>query len=303
VLCIASNPDGRTFACGSDEGIIFWSAAGQLIDQVRSEKGAISALAFRPDGQVLASNTAGKEILFWDVARKQPLDLPALAKELNGPDAHAKHVTSLVFSPDGKQLAAGDEDEKVLLWDATTGARIGTEPLCEFDNPTYSPIHALAYSSTGQLAAAGRDPKILLCDATGSPSKPEVKRLEKHKAKVTSLAFSPNGETLASASEDGALILWDVPSEQFISSLMPGSIDPEKQKPIIAVAFNRDGSRLLTAGSEIFVWDLSLESWRQRADSIALRDLPQEQRDQILPPDESAETRPARQISSLEPQR
>jgi WD40 repeat protein len=303
VLCIASNPDGRTFACGSDEGIIFWSAAGQLIDQVRSEKGAISALAFRPDGQVLASNTAGKEILFWDVARKQPLDLPALAKELNGPDAHAKHVTSLVFSPDGKQLAAGDEDEKVLLWDATTGARIGTEPLCEFDNPTYSPIHALAYSSTGQLAAAGRDPKILLCDATGSPSKPEVKRLEKHKAKVTSLAFSPNGETLASASEDGALILWDVPSEQFISSLMPGSIDPEKQKPIIAVAFNRDGSRLLTAGSEIFVWDLSLESWRQRADSIALRNLPQEQRDQILPPDESAETRPARQISSLEPQR
>jgi WD40 repeat protein len=303
VLCIASSPDGRTFASGSDEGIIFWSALGQLIDQVRSEKGAVSALAFRPDGQVLASNTAGKEIVFWDVARKQSLDLPALAKDLNGPDAHAKHVTCLVFSPDGKQLAAGDADEKVLLWDATTGARIGTEPLCEFDNPTYSPVHALAYSSTGQLAAAGRDPKILLCDATSSSARAAVKRLEKHKAKVSSLAFSPNGETLASASEDGALILWDVPSEQFISSLMPGSTDPEKQKPIVAVAFNRDGSRLLAAGSEIFVWDLSLESWRQRADAIALRNLPQEQRDQTLPPDESAETRPARKISSLEPQR
>ena len=303
VLCIASSPDGRTFASGSDEGITFWSAAGQLMGEVPSEKGTVSALAFRPDGQVLASNTAGNEIVFWDIARKQPLDLPALAKDLNGPDAHAKHVTSLVFSPDGKQLAAGDADEKVLLWDATTGARISNEPLCEFDNPTYSPVHALAYSSTGKLAAAGRDPKILLCDAASSPSKPAVKRLEKHKAKVSSLAFSPDGETLASASEDGALILWDVPSEQFISSLMPGSIDPEKQKPIIAVAFNRDGSQLLSAGSEIFVWDLSLESWRQRADLIALRNLPQEQRDQILPPDESAETRPARKISSLESQR
>jgi hypothetical protein len=79
-------------------------------------------------------------------------------------------------------------------------------------------------------------------------------------------------------------------------------MDPEKQKPIVAIAFNRDGSRLLTAGSEIFVWDLSLESWRQRADAIALGNLPQEQRDQILPPDESAETRPTRKISSLESQ-
>jgi len=226
-----------------------------------------------------------------------------MAKHLNTPESHAKHVTSLAFSPDGKQLAAGDEDEKVLLWNATTGARLGTEPVCEFNNPTYSPVHALAYSSRGYLAAGGRDPKVLLCDSTRWRSKPAVKRLEKHKAKVTSLAFSPDGETLASASEDGALILWDVPSEQFIFSLLPGSNDPEKQKPIFAVTFNRDGSRLLSAGSEIFVWDMSLESWRQRADSIALRNLPQEQRDQILPPDESAETRPARKISSVEPQR
>lgn len=303
VLCIASSPDGQTFASGSDEGIVFWTAAGQLLGEVVSEKGTVSALAFRPDGQVLASNSAGKEIVFWDVSTKQPLDLPEMAKHLNTPESHAKHVTSLAFSPDGKQLAAGDEDEKVLLWNATTGARLGTEPVCEFNNPTYSPVHALAYSSRGYLAAGGRDPKVLLCDSTRWRSKPAVKRLEKHKAKVTTLVFSPDGETLASASEDGALILWDVPSEQFIFSLLPGSNDPEKQKPIFAVTFNRDGSRLLSAGSEIFVWDMSLESWRQRADSIALRNLPQEQRDQILPPDESAETRPARKISSVEPQR
>jgi WD40 repeat protein len=269
---------------------------------MRSEKGAVSALAFRPDGQVLVSNTAGNEIVFWDIASKKPIDLPALAKHLNSPEAHAKHVTSVAFSPDGKQLAAGDEDEKVLLWDALTGARIGTKPVCEFDNPTYSPVSTVAYSSTGTLAAAGRDPKILLLHAAGFSSK-SPKRLEKHKAQVTSLVFSPDGETLASASEDGALILWDVPSQQFISSLMPGTIDPDKQKAIFAVAFNRDGSRLLSAGREVLLWDLSLEGWRQRAGAIAARSFTKEEREQLLAAEESPPMPSTGKVSSLESQR
>jgi WD40 repeat protein len=128
VLCIASSPDGKNWAPGSEEGIIFWNAAGEPRGEVHNEKGAVSALAFRPDGQVLASKTAGAEIVFWDVASQIPLDAPLVG--------HAKHVNSLAFSSDGKQLAAGDADEKVLLWDATTRTRIGTKPLCEFDNPT-----------------------------------------------------------------------------------------------------------------------------------------------------------------------
>jgi WD40 repeat protein len=68
------------------------------LDHLHSEKGGVSALAFRPDGRVLASNTAGTQIVFWDVARKEPLDSPLIS--------HARPVTSLAFSPDGKQLVA-----------------------------------------------------------------------------------------------------------------------------------------------------------------------------------------------------
>ncbi len=108
-------------------------------------------------------------------------------------------------------------------------------------------------------------------------------RLEKHKAEVVGLAFSPNGQTLASASKDGALILWDVPSAQFVYSLLAGSAEGENSKPISAVTFNLDGSRLVSAGSEILVWDLSVEGWRTRAGKIAGRNFTEEEWARYLP--------------------
>jgi WD40 repeat protein len=274
VLCIAASPDGKTLASGSEEGIIFWDASGEPRGAVHNEKGAVSAVAFRPDGQVLVSNTAGNEIVFWDVARQIPLDPPI---------KHANHVTSLAFNLDGKQLAAGDEDERVLLWDARTRTPIGDKPLCEFDNPHYSPVSAVAFSSAGHVAAAGRDPKIIVSKASASASNLPVPRLEKHKSEVRSLAFSPNGQMLASASQDGTLILWDVPSGQFVSSLLTGSSEVEKQKPIFAVVFSPDASRLVSAGSEVLVWDLSLERWLERAGSIAGRNFTEEEWSRFLP--------------------
>lgn len=275
VLCIAASPDGKTLVSGSQEGVIFWDAAGERSSKLHNEKGAISALAFHPNGQVLASNTAGNEIVFWDVARQIPLDPPLMG--------HKGHVTSLAFSHDGHQLAAGDEDEKVLLWDANTRTLIGTKPLCEFDNPTHSPVLAVAFSSSGQVAAAGRDPKIIVSNTPASTSKRAVPKLERHRSEIRTLAFSPNGQTLASASQDGTLVLWDVPSGQFVSSLIIGSADLEKQKPIFAVVFDPDGSRLVSAGSDVLVWDLSPERWLERAGAIACRNFSEEEWSRFLP--------------------
>jgi WD40 repeat protein len=274
VLCLASSSDGKNWASGSEEGIIFWNGA-EPRGEVHKEKGAISALAFRPDGQLLASNTPGAEIVFWDVASQTP-DGAALT-------GHAKHVTSLAFSPDGKQLAAGDMAEKVLLWDATTRTQLSSKPLCEFDNPTFSPVLSVAFSPKWQVAAAGLDPKIRLCNTNPSGSSVPAPKLEKHKAEVTSLAFSPDGQMLASAAKDGALILWDVPSAQFIYSLLAGTAEAENLKPISAVAFNLDGSRLVSAGSDVLVWDLSLEGWRARACAIAGRNFTEEEWARYLP--------------------
>lgn len=109
---------------------------------------------------------------------------------------------------------------------------------------------------------------------------------------VTSLAFSPNGQTLASASKDGALILWDVRSRQLVSSLLVGSVEPDKQRPIFAVTFSPDGSRLVSAGSEVLVWDLSLKGWLERAGSIAHRNFTHDEWKGFLPDEKYRPTFP-----------
>ena len=275
VLCIASSPDGKTWASASDEGIMFWNADGKPLGGMHGEKGAVSALAFSPDGQLLASNTSGMEIVLWDGKSQKLLDTPFIG--------HAGRVNSLAFSPDGKKLAAGDADEKVILWDVDTRTRIGSKPLCEFDDPTYSPVFSVAFSSKGLVAAAGRDPNIIIRNTEFPSTNSATQRLEKHRSEVKTLAFSPNGQMLASASQDGTLILWDVPTGQFVYSLLVGKASAEKQRPIFGLAFTGDGSRLVSAGSEVLVWDLSLDGWLQRASVIAERNFAPSEWTEFLP--------------------
>ncbi|HEY7312398.1 MAG TPA: serine/threonine-protein kinase [Gemmataceae bacterium] len=138
-----------------------------------------------------------------------PADGPArLLKALKG---HTAMIQCLVFSPDGKQLASGADDNQVRLWDGLTGEGQG-KPL------THSAaVRALAFSPDGKrLAAAGydggydasiklwdladrREPRTLPWkNKTGTPSL----------AEVHGLAFSPDGKRLASGG--GPLRLWNL---------------------------------------------------------------------------------------------
>ncbi len=118
-------------------------------------------------------------------------------------------------------LAMGTSSGTIFLWNLTKGELSAT--LTANKKPVLciasSPVVSVVFSSKGQVAAAGRDPKIIVCNTPTSAPNLQPSRLEKHKSEVTSLSFSPNGRMLASASRDGTLILWDVSSGQFVYSL------------------------------------------------------------------------------------
>jgi WD40 repeat protein len=153
-------------------------------------------------------------------------------------------VNSVVFSPDGKVLASGINDNSIILWDVGSGK----QSTILKGHTNY--VSSVAFSPDGkELASGSLDRTIILWDVKGGK---QSTTLTGHIDAVTTVAFSLDGKLLASGSYDGNIILWDVGSGKQLTTLN-GHTDAVR-----SVAFSPDG-KLLASGSldkTIILWDV-----------------------------------------------
>jgi WD40 repeat protein len=190
--------------------------------------------------------------MFWAVMCAAVLGFPAAGAAEPAPPPHRvlKHrfgVRALAFSPDGKILAAVQDGGVVQVWDVPTGKTVGT--FAEFDEVVY----ALAFSPDGKtLATAGYDgtrrsdgrerEHIWLRDvATWTRADAPLRG---HTDTSRILAFSPDGKTLASLSDDPSIRVWDLGARKSVAYL---PADIQAGGPL---SFSPDGKTLATAGSK-----------------------------------------------------
>jgi WD40 repeat protein len=149
----------------------------------------------------------------------------------------------MAFSPDGKILAVGGGDSGtdagiVTLWDAQTHQGLGAIRAHEGVGVS---VTSLAFSPTDNhiLAVGGTDKTVELWDLRHL-DQPITLPLEAHKFPVTSVAFSPDGKTIASGDSGGIVNVWSASTYQWMLELKASSAS------IQSIAFTANGQSLFT---------------------------------------------------------
>jgi WD40 repeat protein len=209
----------------------------------------VFAVAFSPDGKLLATADADGTVRRWDPVTRRPVGAPLHASARNG-------VSGVAFSRDGKLLATADGDGTVRLWNPATGRPVGA-PLhasahITVQTPARPGVRAVAFSRDGKLlASAGADGTVRLWDpvtglAVGVPLHASARY------GVNWVALSPDGTLLASAGGDGTVRLWNPATGRLVATIrvtsVPAGASGNALYGVSAVAFSPDG-KLLASGS------------------------------------------------------
>jgi WD40 repeat protein len=275
---VAISADGqRIVSAGGDQGkpseIQVWDGrTGREIGVLRGHTGHVSCVAISADGQRVVSgggDFGGTEppgvrpaddrrgvsgggdfsVRVWDVVTGQQSHV------LKG---HRGWVRSVAISADGQWIASGGMDARLKVWDAVAGQE-------KFSFQGLSEFVSVAFSADGQfIVAASLDKIVRVWDVASGQEKLSLKG---HTEFINSVAFSPDGQRIVSATghfvpkpddlrvKPGEVKVWDAATGEELLSLRGHTV------PVWSVTWGANGQRIVSGGGvpgspgEVKVWD------------------------------------------------
>jgi WD40 repeat protein len=270
---LAFTPDGKTLAVGHHKndakagpsgGIALWDVATGKHNGLlqHTPPRGVARLVLAPDGKMIAAAESWKEgdggayqrgVTLWDVASGKPH--VSLADET---------TNALAFSPDGKVLTRsvyGIKDNQITAIEIRRRDLAKEQDLPPLPNTvSKNPVNCLAFSADGlTLAGADFEGTIILWDMASATVRTTLKQEDLRR--VSSLAISPDGKTLAAGvgdrpghdHEPGLIVLWDAASGKRRLTLTGHT------NAVLSVAFSPDGKLLASGSSDrsVRLWDMT----------------------------------------------
>lgn len=150
--------------------------------------------------------------------------------------AHERWIQAVAFSPDGKRLATGSDDQTLKVWDSSSGK-------LQWEKSAATAITAVAWSADGKHLLSGNWRGGVQVHATGDG---EVQtQWQAHQENITGLAVSRDGMVLATASGDDKFKIWDLASRRRLLK-----IDQENEYNATCAAFSPDGRFVVVGDGE-----------------------------------------------------
>jgi hypothetical protein len=167
------------------------------VRRLEGDKGGTDAVAFSPDGKLLATGARQGPIRLWAVET---------GKEVRRLIGHAGGVYSFTFSEDGRLGLSCGLDQTACLWNIDDGREVR-----RFDRQL-GVLWGAALSSSGRVLTAGDDGEVRLWDEATA----KLYRFPRRPGRIWAVAFSPDGRYAYSAGEDKVARMWRLPPADYV---------------------------------------------------------------------------------------
>jgi hypothetical protein len=236
ITAIAFTSDGKKVARAKYKSVeVIDELTRDVLCKLDGHEGKVTAIQFSPDRKTLAvaSGVPGVRgnVTLWEI------ESDSMSRR-EFPTEHRDLICSLKWSPDGKILASGGYDSKIMFWDSATGKAINT--LTGHNGAIFD----LAFSPDGRLlASAGGDQTSKIWRVRDGL---RLDTLKEPQGEQLCVVFTPDGSKVLSAGADNRLRIWD------IKSLDQVEINPiietrfAHEAGVTGMALNSKGDRLLT---------------------------------------------------------
>jgi eukaryotic-like serine/threonine-protein kinase len=229
------------------------------ITTYRGHAAAVNAIAWSPSdrhettyyrGQIASASDDGT-VQIWDAMT---------GRKISTYRGHSGGVSAIAWSPDGKWIASASIDCTVQVWSADSMRKVSyTRHSDKVTALAWSPTRLTSPAGHGYLiASASADSTVQIWDATTGHRKFIYRN---HVYPVHAVAWSPDGQHIASAGEDMAIQVWKVPTKDIHTGKIL-LISHNSSNTILTLAWSPDGKHIASGGVDqvVEVWEAATGS-------------------------------------------